>query len=110
MNANVHNAPVVRLRAEFTEPALDKLGNNSAGSIRQLIDQSRVEFTNVTQFDAKDMKGEVEKIEFDMIGLDPAIYNTLRRIMLAEVPSMAIERVLIYNNTSLIQDEVLAHR
>merc|ERR1712147_273101 len=26
------------------------------------------------------------------------------------VPSMAIERVLIYNNTSLIQDEVLAHR
>ena len=112
MNANVHNAPVVRLRAEFTEPALDKLGNSdsSAGLIRQLIDQSRVEFTNVTQFDAKDMKGEVEKIEFDMIGLDPAIYNTLRRIMLAEVPSMAIERVLIYNNTSLIQDEVLAHR
>ena len=55
-------------------------------------------------------KNETEKIEFDFVGLDPAIYNTLRRIMLAEVPSMAIERVLIYNNTSLIQDEVLAHR
>ena len=58
----------------------------------------------------KDMKGETEKIEFDFVGLDPSIYNTLRRIMIAEVPSMAIERVLIYNNTSLIQDEVLAHR
>ena len=56
------------------------------------------------------MKGETEKIEFDFVGLDPSIYNTLRRIMIAEVPSMAIERVLIYNNTSLIQDEVLAHR
>jgi len=111
MNANVHNAPVVRLQPEFTEPALDKLGAvSSSGSIRQLMDQSSVAFTAVTQFDAKDMKGEVEKIEFDMIGLDPAIYNTLRRIMIAEVPSMAIERVLIYNNTSLIQDEVLAHR
>lgn len=27
-----------------------------------------------------------------------------------QVPTMAIEKVLIANNTSLIQDEVLAHR
>lgn len=27
-----------------------------------------------------------------------------------QVPSMAIEKVHIYNNTSLLQDEVLAHR
>jgi DNA-directed RNA polymerase I and III subunit RPAC1 len=27
-----------------------------------------------------------------------------------KVPSMAIDRVLIYNNTSVIPDEVLAHR
>jgi len=30
----------------------------------------------------------------------------LRRILLAEVPTMAIEKVFIYNNTSIIQDEV----
>lgn len=36
--------------------------------------------------------------------------NTLRRIMIAEVPTMAIEHVFIVNNTSIIQDEVLAHR
>lgn len=36
--------------------------------------------------------------------------NTLRRIMIAEVPTMAIEHVFIGNNTSIIQDEVLAHR
>ena len=28
----------------------------------------------------------------------------------AKVPTMAIEKVFIYNNTSIIQDEVLAHR
>ncbi|KAK7305273.1 hypothetical protein VNO77_43175 [Canavalia gladiata] len=51
-----------------------------------------------------------EVIEFDMIGIDPALANSFRRILIAEVPTMAIERVYIANNTSVIQDEVLSHR
>jgi len=51
-----------------------------------------------------------EEMVFDMIGVDPAIANALRRIILAEVPTVAIERVYINENTSVIQDEVLAHR
>ncbi|XP_077438585.1 DNA-directed RNA polymerases I and III subunit RPAC1 [Vanacampus margaritifer] len=47
---------------------------------------------------------------FDMVGIDAAIANAFRRILLAEVPTMAIEKVFIYNNTSIIQDEVLAQR
>lgn len=50
------------------------------------------------------------ELEFDMIGVHPAIANAFRRLMLSEVPSMAIEKVYIYNNTSIIQDEVLVHR
>ncbi|XP_078349483.1 DNA-directed RNA polymerases I and III subunit RPAC1-like isoform X1 [Oculina patagonica] len=50
------------------------------------------------------------ELEFDMVGVDASIANALRRILLAEVPTMAIEKVFIYNNTSIIQDEVLAHR
>ena len=38
-----------------------------------------------------------------------AIANDLRRVLLAEVPSMAIEKVFINNNTLIIQDEVFAH-
>ncbi|KAG9275382.1 DNA-directed RNA polymerases I and III subunit RPAC1 [Astyanax mexicanus] len=49
-------------------------------------------------------------LEFDMVGIDAAIANAFRRILLAEVPTMAIEKVFIYNNTSIIQDEILAHR
>lgn len=49
-------------------------------------------------------------IEFDLIGCLPSIANAFRRVMLSEVPSMAIEKVYMYNNTSIIQDEVLAHR
>ncbi|XP_072929844.1 DNA-directed RNA polymerases I and III subunit RPAC1 [Epargyreus clarus] len=49
-------------------------------------------------------------MEFDLIGIQPAFANAFRRLMLSEVPSMAIEKVIIKNNTSIIQDEVLAHR
>jgi len=49
-------------------------------------------------------------IEFDLIGIDASIANALRRIMIAELPTVAIEHVYIWINTSLVQDEVLAQR
>lgn len=51
-----------------------------------------------------------EDVEFEVIGLDAPITNALRRILLAEVPSIAIESVYVHNNTSIVQDEVLSHR
>jgi DNA-directed RNA polymerases I and III subunit RPAC1 len=50
------------------------------------------------------------ELEFDLVGIDASIANAFRRILLAEVPTMAIETVYVFNNTSVIQDEVLAHR
>ena len=50
-----------------------------------------------------------EEIVFDLIGVAP-IANALRRVLISEVPTMAIETVYILNNTSIIPDEVLAHR
>ncbi|XP_066584066.1 DNA-directed RNA polymerases I and III subunit RPAC1 [Prorops nasuta] len=50
------------------------------------------------------------ELEFDIIGCSAALANAFRRILLSEVPSMAIEKVFILNNTSIVQDEVLAHR
>jgi DNA-directed RNA polymerase I and III subunit RPAC1 len=47
---------------------------------------------------------------FSLIGIDAAVANAFRRILIAEIPTLAIEYVYISNNTSIIQDEVLAHR
>lgn len=47
---------------------------------------------------------------FSLIGIDAAVANAFRRIMIAEIPSVAIEDVFIHNNTSIIQDEVLCQR
>lgn len=51
-----------------------------------------------------------ESLEFDLIGLDASIANAIRRVLLANVPTLAIETVYIMNNTSIVQDEILAAR
>ena len=51
-----------------------------------------------------------DRLRFRVENIDVAIANTLRRIMISEVPSMAIELVKIINNTSCLNDEYIAHR
>ena len=41
-------------------------------------------------------------MEFELMGTSPAIANAFRRILIAEVPTMAIEHVFFINNTSII--------
>ncbi|MEM2094913.1 MAG: DNA-directed RNA polymerase subunit D [Candidatus Bathyarchaeia archaeon] len=49
-------------------------------------------------------------LRFYINGLDIEVANALRRTMIADVPTMAVEDVMIVENTSPIRDEVLAHR
>lgn len=51
-----------------------------------------------------------EEVLFDIYGLDAPIANAIRRILLSEVPTIAIENVFIHCNTSIMHDEMLAHR
>ena len=50
------------------------------------------------------------ELVFEMINIDVSLANALRRIMIAEVPTMAIEHVYMWNNSSIVHDEVLSHR
>lgn len=68
------------------------LGISNAWDFRDWVESFRIK---VQQKDDLDMK-------FDMVGTDPAIANALRRILIAEVPTMAIEHVFYINNTSII--------
>ncbi|KDD74930.1 hypothetical protein H632_c981p1 [Helicosporidium sp. ATCC 50920] len=51
-----------------------------------------------------------DEMTFEMRGASCALANALRRTMIAETPTMAIEHVFVVNNTSIIPDEMLAHR
>jgi DNA-directed RNA polymerase I and III subunit RPAC1 len=55
-------------------------------------------------------ENEQFKATFSLVGIDASIANAFRRILLAEIPTLAIETVYITNNTSVVQDEVLASR
>ena len=51
-----------------------------------------------------------DTIRFGVDGIDNAFANALRRTIVSEVPTMAIEDIFYYDNTSVVPDEVLAHR
>lgn len=50
------------------------------------------------------------ELEFDLIGCNTSLANAIRRILISEVPSMAIEKVFIMSYNTIMQEEVLSHR
>mmetsp|Transcript_23237 Transcript_23237/g.75576 ORF Transcript_23237/g.75576 Transcript_23237/m.75576 type:complete len:370 (-) Transcript_23237:532-1641(-) len=51
-----------------------------------------------------------DQMSFDLSGIEVALANSIRRVLLAEVPTMAIEKVFVYNNTGVLRDELVAQR
>ncbi len=51
-----------------------------------------------------------EKLRFTLQGVTTVYANTLRRLMMSEVPTLAIEDVTINRNDSVLYDEIIAHR
>ena len=51
-----------------------------------------------------------DTVRFLIEGVDTSFVNTLRRAMVAEVPTMTIEDIFYFDNSSLVPDEILANR
>jgi DNA-directed RNA polymerase II subunit RPB3 len=51
-----------------------------------------------------------DKIRFEIRNTDLSMANSLRRIMIAEVPTLCIEFVEFEENSTSLQDEIIAHR
>lgn len=75
-------------------------GEDNSWNVEEFRKNLKVRFHDNHKLDAS----------FSLIGIDAAVANAFRRILLAEIPTVAIESVFIQNNTSIVQDEVLAHR
>jgi DNA-directed RNA polymerase subunit D len=53
---------------------------------------------------------EDQSCRFQLGPVPPSFANSLRRAMIGQVPTLAIEDIRIYDNTSALFDEMLAHR
>lgn len=51
-----------------------------------------------------------DTVDFILSDVDLSLANSLRRVMLAEIPTLAIDLVDIVTNTSVLADEFIAHR
>jgi DNA-directed RNA polymerase II subunit RPB3 len=51
-----------------------------------------------------------DSIRFRLSDADISVANALRRVLIAEVPTMAIDLVEVEVNNSVMHDEFLAHR
>lgn len=54
------------------------------------------------------LEGDI--LRFLVSGCDTSFVNALRRAMIAEVPTMAIDDLFIFDNSSVLPDEAVAHR
>lgn len=50
------------------------------------------------------------EIRFILSETDTSMANTVRRIMIAEVPTLAIDLVEFHENSTVLNDEYIAHR
>tara|TARA_Y100000034_G_scaffold136195_1_gene211412 strand:- start:406 stop:1059 length:654 start_codon:yes stop_codon:yes gene_type:complete len=50
------------------------------------------------------------ELVFMIEGIDNAIANTIRRIIISEVPTLAVDEVEFVKNQTALYDEILAHR
>jgi len=58
--------------------------------------------------DIKELKPKKAVIKIDDV--KPYFVNALRRIMISELPKLAVDEVVIYDNTSALFDEIISHR
>ncbi|KAH8725291.1 DNA-directed RNA polymerase [Phaeosphaeriaceae sp. PMI808] len=75
-------------------------GENHEWDLDYFTQNFNVQFHNHSPYDTS----------FSLTGIDTSVSNAFRRILLSEIPTLAIEDVFIFQNTSIIQDEVLSHR
>lgn len=60
------------------------------------------------KFEVKELKDKKAVIKFEET--KPYFLNALRRVMIADLPKLAIEDIIIYDNTSALFDEIISHR
>eukprot|EP01083_Nonionella_stella_P196974 724458_1 len=107
-NVFVETLNVKHTRTSADPDAFAAFGIDDSISPKSFKDKFAIDFKH-DESERLSVGGEDVAV-FDLVGVDAPFANAIRRILISEIPTMAVEKVNIYQNTSIIQDEVLAHR
>lgn len=53
---------------------------------------------------------DINELVIEFVDSNEAFMNALRRVILADIPSMAIEDIVFYENSGVMENEIVAHR
>ncbi|PUA31983.1 MAG: DNA-directed RNA polymerase subunit D [Candidatus Terraquivivens tikiterensis] len=56
------------------------------------------------------LESDGKSVKVELRGVPLAVANAIRRLIISEVPTMAVEEVLVIENSSGMTNEILAHR
>ena len=98
---NVEEKPRLTLSEfEVYDTSSNNVSGNIFGDVNNKYDVKKMSsklHIKVVSLDKLDMT-------FDLVGFDPAIVNALRRILLSDVPSMAIEKIHMWQVAALSKE------
>lgn len=107
------NTTDVQMQSESQKPSIDEMKNRAqirsygvdnshayehpasfSAYTKELDPSSLKHFAQHCDIDIKKLTSD--EIVFDLIGAEPPLANALRRIMIAEIPTIAIEKVTMW--------------
>lgn len=104
--------PLKRKLFYRTNKIWKKNGSKRRGGKINLLESKRSfslsEFRHILNMEV--IRSSEEEIVIQIDGIDFSIINSLRRVLLGETASFAIHKVFFYDNSSILNDEIIAHR
>ena len=76
--------------------------------LKKKVNMAQEKYNRTPKIKVLEMKSDF--MVFELTETDLSMANTLRRVMIAEVPTMCIDLVTFETNTTVLKDEILAHR
>lgn len=102
----LHTPPFARLASSGVGSRVQGvLGTSESPGLVSRMVQARARKPQVQLTDLSE-----ESCAFTLSGTDASVANAMRRVMFAQVPTIAIDLVEVEANTSVLNDEFIAHR